>query len=355
MAAGARSFAAEGADTGAGLGARQVALGGTGVASSDDLYAIYFNPAGLAQVQGVELSVARQVNATLHPFNFAGAAWRLPLDAARGVDATVAAAYYLRIHARASGSFNQSDFESVFIRYLLPGIQGTFDGDVDTKTKTYRVAFGLAPRASRDWSLGMYVDRIDCKSTFCGVHATSNGFTTSSTGATATGFGLGVRVRAAEQWMLAASVSDIHTRLSVNSTTTDAAGTRTSVSTAEFPRRVAAAVAWSGERGQVAAVDYEMSKGRYGSSEIDLQALRVGFELPDRAWAWRVGAVVPIRIFSTSSGTLKAPFPFAPTAGVGWRVGGFKIDLAAYVHAVMSMHKDRPSPAAELSLAWEWR
>ena len=27
---------------------------------------------------------------------------------------------------------DESDFESLFIRYLLPGIEGTFDGDIDT-------------------------------------------------------------------------------------------------------------------------------------------------------------------------------------------------------------------------------
>jgi hypothetical protein len=40
-AATARSFWAEGADTGGGLGARYMALGGAGVALSDDVYASY--------------------------------------------------------------------------------------------------------------------------------------------------------------------------------------------------------------------------------------------------------------------------------------------------------------------------
>jgi hypothetical protein len=351
-AVGANSFEAEGADTGAGLGARQVAQGGTGAATSDDIYAIYFNPAGLAQLQGVEFSVSRQWNAALHDINFLGAAWRLPLDPGWGVDATVAAAYYPRIHARASGAFEESDFESLFIRYLLPGIEGTFDGDIDSKTKTYRLALGLAPRQGSPWSLGVYVDRIDCKSNFCGVHATSNGYTTSSTGAKATAFGFGLRYRLTPQWTLAGSVSDLHTRLTLNSTTTDVAGTRTSTSSAQFPRKLVAAAAWRGDRDQVVAAEYEVTKGRYGRSEIDLQVLRLGLELPSQTWTWRAGAVAPIRIFSTNTGSLKAPFPFSPTLGLGWRAGRWKIDLAAYAHAVMSMHKNRASPAADLSLSW---
>ena len=65
----------------------------------------------------------------------------------------------------------------------------------------------------------------------------------------------------------------------------------------------------------------------------------------------RYGAVVPTRVYSSASVTLKAPFPFSPTLGLGWRGDGLKIDFAVYAHAVMSMCKDAISPAADLSLA----
>jgi hypothetical protein len=68
-------------------------------------------------------------------------------------------------------------------------------------------------------------------------------------------------------------------------------------------------------------------------------------------WSWRAGAVAPLRIFSTESGSLKAPFPFGPTLGVGWQHGPWQLDMAVYAHAVMSMHKDRAHPAADLSLS----
>jgi len=350
-AARARTFAAEGSDTGAGLGARYVALGGTGVATSDDVYAIYFNPAGLADVNATEFPVSRQLNATLHRINFLGAAWRLPLGERWGVKATVAAAYYPRIHARASGAFDEGDFESLFLRYLLPGISGTFDGDIDTKTKSYRLGIAAAPLNSDRWSVGAYIERIDCRSTFCGVHATSNGFTTSSTGATATGVGVGVRYRVAPRWTLAGSVSDLSTRLTLNSITTDVAGTRTQQTSARFPRKIAAAVAWQFSGDMVIAAEYEITKGRYGRSDIDLQVVRSGVEMRAQDWVYRAGAVVPIKIFSSMTGRLDAPFPFAPTVGLGWRSGNLMIDFALYAHNVMSMSKDSVSPAADLSLS----
>jgi len=65
----------------------------------------------------------------------------------------------------------------------------------------------------------------------------------------------------------------------------------------------------------------------------------------------RSGAVVPTRVCSSASGTLKAPFPFSPTLGLGWRGDALKIDFAVYAHAVMSMYRDAISPAADLSLA----
>jgi hypothetical protein len=345
-------FQAEGSDTGAGLGPRYVAMGGAGSAMVDDVHAIYLNPAGLSDVRGVELAASRQLNATLHPLNFIGAAWQLPLDASWGLKATVAAAYYPRIHARANGAFNESDFESLFLRYLLPGISGTFDGEIDTKTKSYRVAFGVAPAAGRRWSVGGYLERIDCKSTFCGVHATSNGFTTSTTGAVATGAGIGLRMPLTPAWTVAATVSDIRTRLTIDTVTTDASGTRQSQSDAAFPRRLAAGFAWRPDPHWLVVGDAEVTRGRYGKSEIDLQALRLGAERRSGDWSWRAGAVVPIRIQSTMTGELKTPFPFGPTAGIGWRSGAVKIDFALYAHAVMSMHKGTASPAADLGVSF---
>jgi hypothetical protein len=263
----------------------------------------------------------------------------------------VAAAYYPRIHARATGAYSERDFESLFLRYLLPGISGTFDGTIDTKTKSYRLAIGMAPLGDPRWSVGAYVERIDCRSTFCGVHATSNGFTTSTTGAVATGVGAGLRWQASPTWTLAATISDVNTRLTIESVTTDASGTRRTASEAQFPRRIAAGFAWRPAGGWLVIGDHEITRGRYGKSEIDLQALRLGVEKTDGAWAWRAGAVVPLRIESTLTGKLDTPVPFGPTVGLGWRSGPVRVDLALYAHAVMSMHRGNASPAADLGIS----
>ncbi|WP_457423270.1 hypothetical protein [Roseateles sp. P5_E7] len=344
-----RNFQAEGVDTGAGIGPRWVAQAGAGVAAADDLYSIYTNPAGLLGVQGLEVSISRQLNAKLHAYNFIGAAWRLPLPEHWGFKATVAGSFYPRIHARASGVYTDADFESLFLRFLLPGVSGNFDGDIDSKTKTWRYAVALAPSAG-PWSVGVYVDRIDCKSNFCGVHAESNGYTVQSTGAKAYAYGVGLRYQFSPDLTLGVQASDLSTKLDIHTVTTDAAGTRESTTQAHFPRKLAAGLAWRWTGATTVTGDFESTHGSYGSTQIDLQVLRFGAEHRTGDWAWRVGALVPLRIHSSDSGRLKLPAPVAPTAGLGWQSGPLRIDIAVYAHAVMSMHKDKLSPAADLSL-----
>lgn len=352
-AATARDFVAEGVDGGAGLGARQVAMGGTGVAHADDVLAAYYNPAGLVGVQGLQLVVSRQLDARLRAVQAAGVAWRLPLAPATGWDVGVAALFFPRIHARADGAFDERDFESLFLRYLLPGISGTFDGRIDSKTKSWRLALGAAPRGA-SWSLGGYVERIDCKSSFCGVHATSNGYTESSTGARATAVGIGLRWKPRADWQLGLSVSDLDTRLDVETITTDAAGTRSRLWHARFPRKLAAEAAYQRDRDTLWSLGFEAMRGAYGQSRIDIQMLRAGWERRDGAWAWRLGALAPLRITSTETGALKPPAPVSPTLGLGWKGGSLSLDAALYAHPVMSMHEGRPSPSVDLTLGWRF-
>lgn len=82
--AAAREFQAEGSDTGAGLGVRHIALGGAGLATSDDAYAAYHNPAALATLASPTGAVARQLDAQLQPLAYLGVASPLPLPSGWG-------------------------------------------------------------------------------------------------------------------------------------------------------------------------------------------------------------------------------------------------------------------------------
>ncbi|NDY92000.1 hypothetical protein [Ideonella livida] len=345
-----RTFHAEGADTGAGVGPRHIAQGGAGQASSDDVVALYFNPAGLLGLPRWEASVARQTNAQFHRLNFLGVGGPLPAAWTPGWRLALAAGYYPRVHGKAHGAYGEDDFESTFLRYLLPGMSGTFDGDIESKTKEYRLALGLAPEGSA-WSFGLYVDRIDCKSHFCGVTARSQGYTVHSSGATAVGVGAGLRWQARPDLVLGVHLSDLDTRLTVRSTITDDAGTRDERNTAQFPRKLSAGLAWQWRGPDRLAADYEVMKGRYGQSAVDMQLLRLGHEWPRGDWAWRAGALVPLRVYSSTGGRMRPAFPISPTAGLGWQTGPWRLDAAVYAHAVMSLHRDGVAPAADVSVS----
>ena len=114
----ARTFSAEGGDAVAGLGARQIAMGGTGVASSRGSYAVYYGAAGLSSSDKIELTYDRELGA-MKPISFLGIA--LPTDFGRewGLKSHIGLGYYPRIYAKATGAFAEDDFESIFLRYLL--------------------------------------------------------------------------------------------------------------------------------------------------------------------------------------------------------------------------------------------
>lgn len=347
----ARTFQAEGSDSGAGVGARYIALGGAAVAISDDVYAAYSNPAGLAAVEEVEVSASRQLNAHLQLVNFAGVAARLPLDAGWGFKATVAGVYYPRMHAHATGAFRDNEVESVFLRYLLPGLPGTFDGEIESKTKVYRLALGFGPADSDVWSAGFNVDKIDCRSNFCGVHATSNGYTTVSGGATATSFGAGFKYRPLPQLTLAASVADVKTQLDVDVITTDNAGTRNNTYRILFPMKTLLGAAYRISPSFLVTGDYEIFRGTYGNNDLDWQFLRMGAEVNHSdAIVSRYGAIVPVVIRSSRIQAGALPFPFSPTIGFGYHGKQFKADLAFYAHPLMSLHQAGVAPTADLSV-----
>jgi len=218
-AAKAQSFIAEGSDTGAGVGARHNAMGGVGVATTEDAYAVFYNPARMNVDTSAELAVDRQLNAELRLVSYLGATLSLPTDDLTGLKTAIGFAFYPRVHARASGAFSENDFESIFLRYLLPDLDGTFDGDLESKTKVYRLALSARPGDSDFWAIGFNFDYIDCKTNFCGTTATSNGFTIASTEARATSFGLSLLLKPNPDLSIGASFTDLGSDLTSDVTT----------------------------------------------------------------------------------------------------------------------------------------
>lgn len=338
----ARTFSAEGADAVAGLGARQIAMGGVGVASSRGSYTVYYGAAGLSEAEDTELSYDRELGA-MKPVSFLGLA--VPTDFGRnwGFETHLGFGYYPRIYAKATGAFAEDDFESIFLRYLLPGLDGNFDGELLSKTKVYRLAGSVSPADSDDWSVGANVDYIDCKTDFCGSTGSSSGQTVAATEAKAVSFGVSGRYSLSDKLRVAAAVSDIGSDLSTRVVISDENGTRSAEYNVAFPLKVLIGAQYRYSDALVLATDFDWMLGDYGSNTLDVRILRAGLEYQSgSAFVYRAGLIAPALIESETEANLELPFPFAPTLGVGWSNTDWSVDAALYPHPLESAHTGKP-------------
>ncbi|MGH1369418.1 MAG: hypothetical protein ACRBCL_12465 [Maritimibacter sp.] len=348
-----RTFFAEGSDTVLGLGARHLAMGGTGTATANDPYAVYWNPARLSAVEGTQISINRQLNAKLRPYTFIGAA--VPVDWLEnaGLDMMFGAARYPRVHARSTGAFSETDPQSIFLRLLLPGVMGTYDGDIDSKTMVNRFAVALAPHDSDRFSLAFHLDWIDCKSNTCGVHAGSNGYEWRSVHARAWSKGVSGTFKLSDNLTLGASYGDINTVLDVDMNVTDDLGSFDTVWQAKLPSYQRVELMWEPGDRTVLAFGYQKFAGVYGSTSLKFETLHFGAERKfGQYFTGRLGAWMPITIEAQDLPVVTLPVPFVPSAGIGFEYGSLKADLGVYVHPIMSFHKNGPAPTAELSLTY---
>jgi opacity protein-like surface antigen len=350
-----RSFSAEGSDTIMGVGARHIAMGGTGTATANDPHAVFYNPARLAGIDEMIVSGTRQLDATLRPYTFIGATLPVDLFSEAGLDVTFGVARYNRVHARSSGAFAANEFESIFLRLLLPGISGTFDGDIDSKTLVNRFAVGVRHEAIPGLSIGANVDWIDCKTETCGVHGTSNGYESRSVHATALSFGVGVSYDVSDRLTLAASFSDIATTLDVTTIVTDDLGTRPGGFQATLPRKLNVEAAFAMTDRLLFAAGYQKFWGTYGNYALNFETAHAGVE-----WArtdnqtWRAGFWAPLELSATNGLSVTPPFPVAPTLGMGWRWGAITADAALYAHPIMTMHRNGLALSADLTVSYRF-
>ena len=70
----AQSFDVEGSDLLLGVGSKAKALSGAVSAGTNDIYSVYWNPAGLAELTQKQVSLSGQLNAKIIPVKFAGVA-----------------------------------------------------------------------------------------------------------------------------------------------------------------------------------------------------------------------------------------------------------------------------------------
>ena len=354
LPAAGKSFHGEGSDLLMGVGAEAIGLGGAVCAGTKSIYSIYWNPAGLAELEENQISLSSQLNAKILPVNFAGVAFPVSWLGFAGLKSTIALSWIPRLHVKSSGAYTANDLESMFLRFAMPDLPANFDGTIDSKTKDYRLTLAIAPSDNPRWSLGLTVSRIECGTKFCGVTANDPGnYKIKSTNATAIAVNVGGKIFYSDDLVFGFNVKDISTTLNVGIETINQNGSREYLTVeTSFPRDITIGMLWRHSPELKLSLDLQSLYGSYGRYKVDFRIVRSGLEYMRGAMRYRLGLIVPLMLKTDKITDYKSklPFPVGPTLGLGWQGKRFDLDLALYAQPLMSAQRKRLYPAVDLSI-----
>ena len=349
-----KSFHGEGSDLLMGVGAEAIGLGGAVCAGTRSIYSVYWNPAGLAELEEKQISLSGQLNAKFLPVNFAGAAFPVTWLGFAGLKSTIALSWIPRLHVKSSGAYTANDLESMFLRFAMPDLPSSFDGNIQSKTKDYRLTWAIAPSNDPRWSLGLTVSRIECGTKFCGVTADDPGnYKIKSTNATAIAVNVGGKYFFSDELVFGFNIKDISTTLNVGIETINQNGTRELLTVeTSFPRDITIGMLWRYRPDLTLSLDLQSLYGSYGRYKMDFRIARSGVEYASGPLRYRVGLIVPLLLKTDKIVDYKSklPFPAGPTLGLGWQGDRFNVDLALYPQPLMSAQRKRIYPAVDLSV-----
>jgi hypothetical protein len=346
------SFIAQGSELLMGVGAKDIARSGASVARTSDIYSIFWNPAGLSEIKSGEMGLSSQMDGSLTPINFFGLAYAVAIEKL-GVKVAVAFAYIPRLYMEASGKYYEDDFESIFLRYTLPGLSGNFDGTIHSKTDEFKLAVALTPIRNPFWSIGASAGYVNCATTFAGVTMEDpSNFQNISTVATSISYGLGAKIYASDTLTFGVNVKNLDAELAVAVDRVDDSGYAQKSYDVAFPLDITAGVDWEYSDDLDLAMDFQRVFGTYGDYTIDFQVLRFGSTFSQDTLDYHLGFIAPLKLESSKVHNIELKSPIAPTAGLGWHNSYIDLSFAFYFHPIMTLHEGKPSPSLDLSVAY---
>jgi hypothetical protein len=353
----ARTFRGEGSDLLIGPGASENAKSGAVSASVNNIYSIFWNPAGLAETTQNHITVSGQLDAELTQANFLALSFSNDFLKFGKYQTAIGFAWLPRLHVKGSGVFERDDFESIFLRFALPGLPVEFDGDIESKTRDRRVTLAISPARNPRWSLGFNIGYIHCKTNFCGVFAEDPGvYKVASVDAKAITFGIGAKYKLNDDVVLGLNIKDINTTLDVKTIVVEPSGTTIKNTKSGFPRDITLGVLWKYRHNLDLTLDYQRMQGRYGTSNINFQLLRGGVQKKIKSIVYRGGILIPLKLDSDNAQDIKndLPAPFSLSFGIGWRLPSASIDFSIYPNPIMSYTRSKINPSADLSLTYHF-
>ena len=142
-----------GSDVGMGIGARAAGMGGAFVSLADDPSAMFWNPAGLATANGLQLFISGETPAD---FSAAALVWSPGFAFAQAVNLAVGVGHVRRlVFTGDSGAENWSGYPSHLLDVAMIDVGPDFSGRIDSTTYDNRISLAFSPPWCHRISVGL--------------------------------------------------------------------------------------------------------------------------------------------------------------------------------------------------------
>ena len=148
-----------GSDLGMGIGARAVSMGGAFTAVADDASAVFWNPAGLAQLTDNQVFLSGDYPGG---FSSAGFVYRPSVKMLESRRLAVGLALINRLRFKGdSGDDVWDEYAANLLSLAMVDADDDFSGTIESKTMDIRFSLGLAPLASERLLVGFNYIHLD--------------------------------------------------------------------------------------------------------------------------------------------------------------------------------------------------
>lgn len=148
-----------GSDLGMGIGARAMSMGGAFTAVADDASAVFWNPAGLAQLTDNQIFLSGDYPGV---FSSAGFVYRPPVKALRRRHLAIGLSMVNRLRFKGdSGDGVWDDYASTLLSLAMVDTDDNFSGAISSKTMDIRFSLALAPLDNKRLLLGFNYIHLD--------------------------------------------------------------------------------------------------------------------------------------------------------------------------------------------------
>lgn len=148
-----------GSDLGMGIGARAMSMGGAFTALADDASAVFWNPAGLAQLTDNQLFLSVDYPGV---FSNAGIIYRPPVQALKSRRLTIGLAMVNRLGFKGdSGEDVWDDYSSTLLSMAMVDSGDDFSGEIQSRTMDLRFSLAFSPIDSGRLLLGINYIHLD--------------------------------------------------------------------------------------------------------------------------------------------------------------------------------------------------